>query len=92
MTSEGTATDVASLKKVIGDTYRHWKGGLYRVSGLARSSDDPDQLDVLYEPLYDVDSWDGIPWSRPVAEFFGSESRSATGLRFNYVPPETTQD
>lgn len=92
MASEGTPTDIASLKAVIGDTFRHWKGGLYRVSGLVRSSDDPDRLDVLYDPLYDVDSWDGIPWRRPVDEFFGPESRSATGLRFDHVPPESAKE
>ncbi|MBX9625991.1 MAG: DUF1653 domain-containing protein [Gemmataceae bacterium] len=44
--------------------YRHFKGGLYEVVGVARHSETDEQL-VVYRPL----SGDGGLWVRPAAMF-----------------------
>jgi hypothetical protein len=44
--------------------YRHFKGGLYEVLGVARHSETDEQL-VVYRPLYG----DGGLWVRPLAMF-----------------------
>lgn len=45
-------------------TYRHYKGGTYRVIGTARHSETGELL-VVYRCLYDNDSL----WVRPLAMF-----------------------
>jgi hypothetical protein len=45
-------------------TYRHYKGGAYRVIGTARHSETGELL-VVYRCLYDNDSL----WVRPLAMF-----------------------
>jgi hypothetical protein len=47
--------------------YRHYKGGEYEVTGVARHSETLEPL-VVYRPLYDESGW----WVRPHAMFFGS--------------------
>jgi hypothetical protein len=44
--------------------YRHFKGGLYEVLGVARHSETDERL-VVYRPLYG----DGGLWVRPAAMF-----------------------
>ena len=44
--------------------YRHFKGGLYEVLGIARHSETQEEL-VVYRPLYG----DGGLWVRPRAMF-----------------------
>jgi hypothetical protein len=44
--------------------YRHYKGGEYRVHGLATHSETGEQL-VVYQPLYGEQAW----WVRPLAMF-----------------------
>jgi len=44
--------------------YRHFKGGLYEVIGVARHSETEEEL-VVYRPLYG----DGGLWVRPLALF-----------------------
>ena len=46
--------------------YRHYKGGLYEVLGVARHSETLEAL-VVYRPLYNAT---GL-WVRPHAMFFG---------------------
>lgn len=53
---------IAELKPGL---YRHFKGGLYEVLGLARHSE-TEEVHVLYRPLYDEES--GL-WLRPLAMF-----------------------
>ncbi len=45
-------------------TYRHYKGGLYEVLGVARHSESEEQL-VVYRALYG----EGGLWVRPLAMF-----------------------
>jgi hypothetical protein len=47
--------------------YRHFKGGLYEVIGVARHSETEEEL-VVYRPLYGV----GGLWVRPLAMFCDS--------------------
>jgi len=86
LAAKKAGVQAADILAVVGRHYRHWKGGLYRVSGVSRSAEDGVSLDVLYEPLYDLEKWDGVPWRRNADEFFGAEPRSKTGFRFT---PET---
>jgi len=63
--------------------YRHFKGGEYRVTGVARHSETGDEL-VVYQPLY------GDPrlWVRPLDMFL--ESVAVEGEprpRFEYLGP-----
>ena len=44
--------------------YRHYKGGLYEVVGIARHSETQEEL-VVYRPLYG----DSALWVRPRAMF-----------------------
>ncbi|MES2889340.1 MAG: DUF1653 domain-containing protein [Pseudomonadota bacterium] len=46
-------------------TYRHYKGGLYEVIGVARHSETQEPL-VVYRPLAHDTGW----WVRPHAMFF----------------------
>lgn len=64
--------------------YRHFKGGEYRVQGVARHSETGESL-VVYTPLYG----EGGLWVRPLAMF--EESVRHEGVeqpRFRYIGPE----
>jgi hypothetical protein len=61
--------------------YRHYKGPLYEVLGLARHSENEAQF-VVYKTLYDHSGW----WLRPLAMF--QETVVVQGLhkpRFEYL-------
>lgn len=62
--------------------YRHYKGGEYRVLGLARHSETLEPL-VVYEALYGER---GL-WVRPAAMFAETITREvgARGLRFERI-------
>lgn len=61
--------------------YRHFKGGLYEVLGVALSSDDGVTESVIYRA-----EKDGQLWSRPLAEFLETVSRNDyIGPRFIYL-------
>jgi hypothetical protein len=47
--------------------YRHYKGGLYEVLGVARHSETLEAL-VVYRPVYNDSGW----WVRPFAMFVGT--------------------
>ena len=71
----GTANDVPPGR------YRHFKGGLYEVLGVARHSETLEPL-VLYRPLYNAT---GL-WVRPYAMFIGDvEHLGVTQPRFARV-------
>jgi hypothetical protein len=51
--------------------YRHYRGRLYEVLGLARHSETLEEL-VVYRQLYDSERFpSGTLWVRPRAMFFG---------------------
>ncbi|MFV8818954.1 DUF1653 domain-containing protein [Haliea sp. E17] len=63
--------------------YRHFKGGEYRVEGVARHSETQEQL-VVYTPLYG----EGGLWVRPLSMFLETVSHAGeTVPRFAYVGP-----
>ena len=63
--------------------YRHFKGGEYRVTGVARHSETGEDL-VVYAPLYG----DRGLWVRPLAMFLESVSiEGEPRPRFEYLGP-----
>jgi hypothetical protein len=60
----------------VGKTYRHYKGGLYRVIALAHHSETLEDL-VVYEALYTSDI--GQFWVRPASMWF--EEVETNGLK-----------
>ena len=49
--------------------YKHHKGGMYRVLGVARHTE-TDEETVIYESLYDTPDYPaGSLWARPIAMF-----------------------
>ena len=64
--------------------YRHYKGKMYRVTGIARHSETLEEL-AVYECLYDNDL--GRHWVRP-KKMFLEKVQTAEGLvpRFAFVP------
>ena len=58
--------------------YRHFKGGVYQVVGVARHSETGEEL-VVYRH-------DGTLWVRPLGMFFDAIDRDGYhGTRFTYV-------
>ncbi len=63
--------------------YRHFKGGLYEVLGVARHSETEEEF-VVYRPLYG----EGGLWVRPKAMFLDRVTvGAAEAPRFSYVGP-----
>jgi hypothetical protein len=61
--------------------YRHFKGGEYRVQGLATHSESGEQL-VVYTPLYG----EGGLWVRPLSMFLETvEQDGELQPRFTYI-------
>ncbi|MCB1733015.1 MAG: DUF1653 domain-containing protein [Pseudomonadales bacterium] len=64
--------------------YRHFKGGEYRVQGVARHSETGESL-VVYTPLYG----EGGLWVRPLAMFEERVLRDGVSRpRFEYLGPD----
>lgn len=62
--------------------YRHFKGGLYDVIGVARVEADPDQSVVVYRAVVD-----GTLWTRPVESFTSTVESIPGGVpRFAPAP------
>ena len=65
--------------------YRHFKGGLYEVLGLAKHSETLEEL-VVYRALYG----EGGLWVRPLAMFQNSVTLDGREVpRFTRLPDET---
>ena len=60
-------SDLPPLPGTTTGRYRHYKGGVYEVLGVARHSETLEPL-VVYRPLYNAS---GL-WVRPHAMFFGT--------------------
>ena len=72
-------------KKVIGRTFRHFKGNLYRLEGFAKDSETLEEL-VVYRALYGEH---GL-WVRPAKMFFETVERDGkTMKRFELVEDRT---
>lgn len=54
----------------VGEIYRHYSGKLYKVVAIARDSEDPASLQVIYEALYECPTYGkNVLWDRPYAMF-----------------------
>jgi hypothetical protein len=54
----------------IGTIYQHYSGKKYKVIALAHDSEDPSQLRVIYQGLYDCPTFGPNPiWDRPYTMF-----------------------
>jgi hypothetical protein len=63
--------------------YRHYKGGLYEVTGVVRHSESLAPM-VLYRPLYNDSGW----WVRPFEMFTGEVAVDGRPTpRFAWEPP-----
>ena len=60
-----TTTPIRASLPTAGESWRHWKGGLYRIVGLAYDVRDCDMV-VLYQARDD-----GPLWIRPLGNFLG---------------------
>lgn len=67
--------------------YRHYKGNLYEVVGVARNSEDPKEEFVVYRALYNSEEFgDRVLWVRPKSMFMGAVSKEGKNVpRFSYV-------
>ena len=64
--------------------YRHFKGGLYRLIGMAKDSETLEDL-VVYQALYGEKQI----WVRPAAMFFGKVERDGKVMdRFEEIGEE----
>ncbi len=65
----------------IGGKYRHFKGGLYEVVGVAKDSETLEEM-VVYRALYG----EGGLWVRPLAMFCETVERDGKVMpRFAYI-------
>ena len=76
------------MRKIkVGGTYKHFKGGLYKVIDVARNSENPQEELVVYkhydgEPKYGLDQL----WVRPLKMFLEKVTREGkTFYRFEEV-------
>lgn len=79
-------SDLPPLPQASPAQYRHYKGGLYEVVGVARHSETHEPM-VVYRPLYGTSDL----WVRPFVMFFEQvvhEGRSQP--RFSIVGPATS--
>ncbi|MDP3788750.1 MAG: DUF1653 domain-containing protein [Candidatus Chromulinivorax sp.] len=54
----------------VGVTYQHYSGKLYKVIAIARDSENPELLRVVYQGLYNCPTFGKNPvWDRPYQMF-----------------------
>lgn len=73
----------------IGDVFKHFKGGMYKITHFAWSAEDESQL-VIYRPFADLTVTRQL-WVRPLREF-SDEVEDDNGQwvrRFQKIPKET---
>ena len=63
-------------KKLIGRTYRHFKGNRYRLEGFAKDSETLEEM-VVYRQLYG----EGGLWVRPAKMFFETIERDGKMIK-----------
>ena len=62
--------------ELVGRTFRHFKGNLYRLEGFAKNSETLEEM-VVYRALYG----DGGLWVRPAKMFFETIEREGKTMR-----------
>ena len=63
-------------RKLIGRTFRHFKGNRYRLEGFAKDSETTEEM-VVYRQLYG----DGSLWVRPAKMFFETIERDGKMIK-----------
>ena len=71
----------------IGGRYKHYKGNLYEVIGMARDSEDPQKQLVVYKALYDSPEFgNNQVWVRSKEDFLEEITKDGkTFFRFEEV-------
>ncbi len=65
--------------------YKHFKGGVYQVLGVAKHSESLETM-VIYKPLYELEQGELDTWVRPIEMFFDTkELNGETVPRFTYM-------
>lgn len=73
----------SSLKSGV---YKHYKGGFYRLVGIARHENTEEEMAVYCSISRGLENGEGPLWVRPVAQFTEEvEYRGKTTTRFIYV-------
>lgn len=68
--------------------FRHFKGGKYKMIGIAKDSENPDRELVVYQALYG----ERCLWVRPKEMFFSNVERDGySGPRFTEIPKEEAE-
>ena len=62
--------------ELVGRTFRHFKGNLYRLEGFAKDSETLEEM-VVYRALYG----EGGLWVRPAKMFFGTIERDGKRMK-----------
>ena len=76
---------MSSVVVASGQIWRHYKGKLYQIITVARSTSDPERKSVVYKALYyDPIYGYGCVWNRDLDEFIGHVviDDNTTKLRF----------
>lgn len=70
--------------RMMADYYRHFKGGMYKLLGIAKDSETLEKM-VVYQALYG----EGDLWVRPYEMFFGTVERDGRVIqRFTKISEE----
>ncbi len=70
--------------RTMAEYYRHFKGGKYKLLGIAKDSETLEKM-VVYQALYG----DGELWVRPYEMFFGTVERAGKVMqRFTKITEE----
>ena len=70
--------------RTMADYYKHFKGGKYKLLGIAKDSETLEKM-VVYQALYG----EGEMWVRPYEMFFGSVERNGKVMpRFTKISEE----
>ena len=67
---------LAEKQKLVGRTFRHFKGNLYRLEGFAKDSETLEEM-VVYRALYG----EGGLWVRPAKMFFETVERGGRTMK-----------
>ncbi len=65
----------------IGERYKHFKGGEYRIVMLAKDCENPKRTIVVYEQLYQNEFPRGTVWIRSLEDFAGFKELKGEKLK-----------
>ncbi len=68
----------------VGKIYKHFKGNLYLVLGIAKNSENEEDY-VIYKALYE----DNLVWIRPLTNFLEEVNKNNQKYRFEKVTIES---